>query len=231
MSELVQRELRPGESIVWSGRPSTHLAPGDGEAALVAAVTLFGALGVLGAFHLPERVGVPSLSLPLAGLAGCVLGLVFIVTRVAAAGRSLTIGLGGLAPLFVVAACVGGLEKARALVCPACSLFFLLLWVALRFVEHRAVRYHLSRERGFIEEPGRYVITFEILGAPRVRPSRLGQGRVGTIELLAARGTIRTTRGLHMATPPRLRRFVRIPFPASVVRTWRGDADGEDEEP
>lgn len=222
---LVPGELRPGESIVWSGRPKIGLAPGDGEAALVAAVTLFGALGILGAFHLP---GVPVLSMPLAGLAGCVLGLVFVVTRMAAAGRSLTFGLAGLAPLFVVAACVdsenGGVEKAKALLCPACSLGFLLMWVALRWVEHRAVRYYLSRERGFIEEPGRYVITFEILGDPVVRPSRLAQGRVGTIEILAARGTIRTTRGVHMATPPRLRRFVRIPYPAEVVKSWRGES-------
>ncbi|MEZ0229462.1 MAG: hypothetical protein ACAI25_12605 [Planctomycetota bacterium] len=219
-SPLVRRELKTGEAIIWSGRPIHGLAPGDGEAALVAAVSLFGALGVLGAFHVTDLVNVPSPSLPIAGLAGCILGLVFIVTRVAAAGRSLTFGLAGLAPLFVVAACVGGLEKAKALVCPACSLAFLLLWVALRWVEHRAVRYHLSAERGFIEEPGRYVICFEIADDPVARPSRLAQGRVGSIDLLAARGTIRTTRGVHMAVPAGRRRFVRVRFPADVVRTF-----------
>jgi hypothetical protein len=216
----VQRELRPGEAIIWSGRPATGIAPGDGEAALVAAVTLFGALGVLGAFHVPERVGVPPLSMQLTALAGCVLGLVFVVTRVAGAGRSLTAGLAGLGPLFVVSACVGGVEKLRALVCPACSLAFLLLWVALRWVEHRSTRYHLSRERGFIEEPGRYIISFELLADPIARPSRLSQGRIGTLELIAARGTIRTTRGVHMAVPAQRRRFVRIEAPSSVARTW-----------
>lgn len=219
---LVQRELLPGESIVWSGRPLTALAPGDGEAALVAAVTLFGALGVLGSFGLFERVGVQPLSLPVAGLAGCVLGLVFVLTRVAGAGRPLTLGLAGLAPLFFVAAAVGGVAKAKALLCPATSLAFLLLWVALRWVEHRATRYHLSQKRGFIEERGRYVIAFEIEGAPIVRPSRLAQGRVGTIELAAARGMIRTTKGVLMAVPAGRRRFVRVPFPAEVVEAWRG---------
>lgn len=219
---LVQRELRPGESIVWSGRPVTSLAPGDGEAALVATVTLFGVLGILSAFHLPEYVGV-ALSMPLAGLAGCVLGVVFVIARVAGAGRSLTAGLAGLAPLFVVAACVGGIEKAKALICPACSLGFLLLWVALRWVEHRATRYHLSQDRGFIEEPGRYIISFEIAGGPVARPSRLSHGRLGAIDLLANKATIRTTRGVQMKVPSGIRRFVRVPFPAQVVKTWLGE--------
>ncbi len=221
---LVQRELKPGEVILWSGRPVAGIAAGDGEAALVAAVSLFGALGVLGAFNLTELVGVPSLTLPVAGLAGCVLGLVIIVTRVAAAGRSLTFGLAGLAPLFVVATCVGGVAAASKLVCPACSLAFLLLWVALRWVEHRAVRYHLSAERGFIEEPGRYIICFEVADAV-ARPSRLAQGRIGSIDLLAARGTIRTSRGVFMAVPAGRRRLVRVPYPSEVVKKFLdGDA-------
>jgi len=219
---FVVNELRPGESIVWSGKPSTSLVPGDAEAALVAAVTLFASLNMASVFHVTERVGIPSFNVPLAALAGCVLGLAFMLTRVAAAGRPLTLGLAGLAPLFAVAAWVGGMEKAKALVCPACSLAFLLLWVALRWVEHRSTRYYLSRARGFIEEPGRYVISFEIQGAPVARPSRLAQGRVGTIELVAARGTIRTSRGVQMPVPAGRRRFVRIPFPAEVIRTWQG---------
>ena len=221
-ASFVAKELRPGESIVWSGRPRTGLAPGDGEAALVAAVTLFGALGIVTAFHLEERAGVPPLGIPLAGLAGCVLGLVFVLTRMAGAGKPLTVGLAGLAPLFAVAVCVGGREKAYALACPASSLGFLLIWVALQWVEHRSVRYYLSRARGFIEEPGRYVISFEIEGSPVARPSRLAQGRVGSIELLAARGTIRTKRGLLMPVPAGVRRFVRIPFPDDVIRIWQG---------
>lgn len=223
-ASMVDRELRPGESIVWSGRPSTTLAPGDGEAALVAAVTLFGTLGIASALHLDERVGIPPLGFPLAALAGCVLGLVFVLTRVAGAGRPLTIGLAGLAPLFAVATTIGGAGKAGALVCPACSLGFLLLWVALRWVEHRSVRYYLTRARGFIEEPGRYLISFELDGEPVARPSRLAQGRVGAIELTAARGTIRTNRGVLMPVPAGRRRFVRIPFPAEVIKAWRGES-------
>ncbi len=225
MSEgsLVTKELRPGESIVWSGKPSTRLVPGDAEAALVASITLFAALNITSVFHLTERVGIPSFGVPLAAFAGCVLGLTFMVTRVAAAGRPLTIGVAGLAPLFAVAVWVGGKDKLWALACPACSLGFLLLWVALRWVEHRATRYHLSRNRGFIEEPGRYIISFELEGAPVAHPSRLAQGRVGSLELQAARGTIRTTRGVHMAVPAQTRRFVRIPFPQEVVRAWEGN--------
>ncbi len=222
---LVAKELRPGESIVWSGRPRTGLAPGDGEAALVAAVTLFGALGIATAFHLEERAGVSPLGIPLAGLAGCVLGLVFVLTRVAGAGKPLTFGLAGLAPLFALAVCRGH-DRVYALVCPASSLGFLLIWVALRWVEHRSVRYYLSRARGFIEEPGRYIISFEIQGSPVARPSRLAQGRLGSIELLASRGTIRTNRGLLMPVPAQRRCFVRIPFPDDVIQTWRGRIDG-----
>jgi hypothetical protein len=217
---LVRRELRPDEEIIWSGRPRARLAAGDGEAGFVAALVAFLALWAACALHLVEEVGVPPLSFPLMGLASCVLGLVVVIGRVAAAGVSLTVALAGLAPLFAVAAAVGGMRQASSLVCPACSLSFLLMWTALRWVEHRSTRYHFSRDRGFIEEPGRYVISFELLAAPVARPSLMAQGRLGTIQLVAARGKILLKTGVHMPVPGQLRRLVRVPFPEEVVRAW-----------
>jgi hypothetical protein len=218
---LLEAVLAPGESILWSGRPRVGLAPGDGEAAAVAAVTAFAVLGIASlVFGLDVSVGIPSIGLPIAALAGCVLGLALTATRVAAAGKPLTVGLAALSPVFCVALLRGGVDRAMALICPAGALLFLLMWVALRWVEHRSTRYYLTRKRGFIEEPGRYVIAFELEGAPVARPDPLARGRLGTIELTAARGSIRTRQGLSMPVPATRRRFVRVPFPLEVVREW-----------
>ena len=218
---LLAAALAPGESILWAGRPRVGLAPGDGEAAAVAAITAFAVLGIASSvFGLDVRMGIPTIGLPIAGLAGCILGLALTLTRVAAAGRPLTLGLVSLSPVFFVALLRGGLDRALALACPACSLLFLLMWVALRWVEHRSVRYYLTEKRGFIEEPGRYVISFALEGAPLAHPDPLARGQLGTIELAAARGTIRTRQGLSMPVPATRRRFVRVPFPQEVVRTW-----------
>jgi hypothetical protein len=215
-SSLLRRALKPGETIIWSGRPRTGLAPGDGEAALVAAIVVFSALGTASILAGWEN----QLGTARAGLAACVLGLAVALGRATISGATLTLGLALQAPMFALAAAKMGLAGFDALVCPLGSLAFLVAWAAFRGLGYRSLRYHISAERGFIERPGFSVISFEFEGPPDIVASRLAKGALGTVRFVAARGRVLLGAGAVVLVPKIRFEFVRVEEPEELVRVW-----------
>lgn len=218
---LLERVLQPGERILWSGRPRTGLAPGDGEAAIVGAILVFSTLGTLSVLlDWDEALGPAR-----AGLAACVFGLALAYGRATTSGATLTLGLALQAPMLALAAAKGGLAALDALVCPATNLLFLVAWAARRGLGSRGLRYHLSAGRGFIERPGRFVVSFEFEGPPEVVPSRLGGGDVGSVRFLASHGRLSTAQGALQKVPGPQCRFVRVEAPWELVDAWEQGGD------
>jgi hypothetical protein len=213
---LLAKALRPGESIVWSGRPRAGLATGDGEAAILAAIYVFSALGTTSVLLGWES----ELGVAPAGLAACVLGLALAYSRATTSGGWLTLGLVLQAFMLTLALAMGGVAALGALISPIATLAFLAGWAAKNGLRSRALRYHVSSERGFIESPGLYVISFEFEGPPEVVASRLAQGALGTVKFLAAHGRLLTRTGAVVPVSAPACRFVRVEEPERLVRAW-----------
>ena len=109
---------------------------------------------------------------------------------------------------------------ADALLCPAISLAFNALWAGARWLRYRALRYHLSPKRGFIERPGLYVIAFDFDGPPVSIPSRLARGDLGTIRFLKPRGRLLARTGLLAGVPETKCEFLRVDDPDALVDVW-----------
>lgn len=222
-ASLLERALRPGERILWSGRPRTGIGPGDGEAALVGAVLVFSALGTASIlFGWEHQVGTAR-----AGLAACVFGLALAFGRATTAGATLTLGLALQGSMLALAAAKGGWAAASALVCPSASLLFLVAWAARRGLGSRGLRYYLTDARAFIERPGRFLVSFDLEGPPEVVPSRLAQGALATVRFMATNGRLVTGAGGLMKVPAPQCRFQRVEAPWELLEAWEQGAPPE----